>query len=85
MAGINRIYGGMPMVIYLKENDIELEACISPIEFVSLVDLQNRGEIHCSISVKRGERVGYIPLSDIDHERVLSKLDDPHQLELVLL
>lgn len=74
------------MIIFLKANDLELDSGLSPIEFVSLVDIAERGEIHVSIAVTKGERCGFIPLIDIDVERVIKSLHDlPNQLPLVLL
>jgi len=74
------------MVIFLKSTDVELESGLSPIEFVSLVDIAERGEIHVSIAVTKGERCGFVPLIDIDIERTTKALHDlPNQLPLVLL
>ena len=74
------------MIIYLKANDVELTSGLSPIEWVSLVDIAARGEIHVSIAVTRGERCGYVPMEDIDAERTTNALHDmPNQLPLVLL
>lgn len=74
------------MIIYIKANDVELTSGLSPLEWVSLVDIAARGEIHISIAVTRGERCGFIPLIDIDIERTTQALHDlPNQLPLVLL
>jgi len=74
------------MIIFLKSNDVELTSGLSPIEWVSIVDIAERGEIHVSIAVTRGERCGFVPLIDIDVERTTQALHDlPNQLPLVLL
>ena len=73
------------MILWIKGNDVELETALSPLEFISLVDIQNRGDLRCSISVSRGERVGYIPLEDFDVDRTMKSLENPDQLPLVLL
>jgi hypothetical protein len=74
------------MIIYLKANDLELDSGLTPIEFISLADIAERGEIHLSIAVTKGERCGFIPLLDIDVERTIKALHDlPNQLPLVLM
>lgn len=72
------------MIVFIKGNPIELETDLSPIELVALVDIQKRGDIVASISVKRGERVGYIPIEDLDVEKTINNLADDAQLELCL-
>lgn len=69
----------------MKGFDIELETALSPIEFASLVDIQKRGDARCSVAVTRGERVGYLPLEDLDVERIFKSLENQNQLPLVLL
>lgn len=77
------------MIIHLLGSDVELKTDLSPIEYCSLVDIQSRGDIHCSIMVKQGTlegvRAGFIPIEDIDHERTMKSLENPDQLPLVLL
>lgn len=73
------------MIVYMKCSDTELETPLSPIEYASLADIQQRGDAHVSIAVSKGERCGYIPLIDVDHARTMAALNNPDQLPLVLL
>ena len=71
--------------MYIRGNEVELETPLSPLEYIALADIQSRGDIHASIAVTKGERCGFIPLVDIDHERTMQALENPDQLPLVLL
>lgn len=69
------------MNIYVKGSDVTLVSNLEPDEFARLVHLHNIGEIHVSIQVSHGERVGYLPLNDLDISRILAK--DTGQLSLI--
>jgi len=64
------------MVVYLKGNTLRLSANISEEDFKRLAHLHQMGEIHVSLSVSYGERIGFISFDDIDL--------NPAQLELAL-
>ena len=73
------------MILYLKANGLELDCALNPIEFCSVVEMSERGDISVKISVMRGERVGFIPVDDIDTARTLEALQVlPNQLPLEL-
>lgn len=64
------------MVVYIKGNSLKLTSNISKEDFDRLSHLHRMGEIHVSLSVSYGERVGFISFDDIDL--------NPAQLELAL-
>lgn len=73
------------MIVYLLANGLELNCALTPIEFCTIVDLSDRGDVSVKISVTRGERVGFIPIEDIDTKRTMEALQViPNQLPLEL-
>lgn len=70
-------------VFILGNADVELTTAIEPDTFVELVNLTDAGIVHCQISVHLGERVGWLPMSDLDIMRTLEALKvEPNQLAL---
>lgn len=73
------------MIVYLKANDLELDCELSPIEFCAVMEMSERGCLSAKIAVTRGERVGFIPMDDVDAKRTLDALQVlPNQLPLEL-
>lgn len=65
------------MVVYLKGNTLRLSANISEEDFKRLAHLHQMGEIHVSLSVSYGERVGWVSFDDIQIDE-----EDP-QMQLI--
>lgn len=71
------------MIVYLKGSEIALECAIDPAQFADLVTLTEAGVIYCSVSVRFGERVGAIPMADLDIMRTLEFLKvEPYQMAI---
>jgi len=68
--------------IALKANEVRLTANISKEDFDRLVFLHRMGEIHVSLSVSHGERVGFISFDDIDICQTLESESESQQLPL---
>ena len=66
------------MVVFIKGNSLKLTSNISKEDFDRLSHLHQQGEIHVSLSVSYGERVGFISFDDLD----LNRSDDQLSLEL---
>ena len=61
-------------VVYIKGNDLPLQTELSLDVLYDLHHLLTRGAISVSVSVVFGERVGYIPLEDLDFTRMPTQL-----------
>jgi len=70
--------------VYIRGNpEVVLTTALEPDTFVELVNLSDAGIVHCQISVHLGERVGWLPMSDLDIMRTLEALKvEPNQLAL---
>lgn len=66
------------MVVHIKGNKLPLTCNLSNEDFERLAHLHRMGEIHVSLSVSYGERVGFLSFDDLDLERS----DDQLSLEL---
>lgn len=64
--------------MFIRGNTLPLKVNLSRDDFDRLVHLHRRGEIHVSISVSHGERVGFLPMDDLDITRTT---DDQLSLE----
>ena len=62
------------MIVYLIGNDLPLKSNLDRTDFLNLERMFSAGDISVSLSVMLGERVGYIPLDDIDIERTKNDL-----------
>jgi hypothetical protein len=74
------------MRIFIKASStVVLSTHLTPSELDQLVYLHEKGEISVSISVFLKERVGFIPITDIDIERTMEESKvSPNQLPLEL-
>lgn len=72
------------MKVFIAGNaDVVLTTALEPDIFVELVNLSDAGLVHCQISVHLGERVGWMPMSDVDVMRTLEALKvEPAQLAI---